>query len=157
MLVWQLKKKRAQMAKKKMEKWTKAKQKRLRNGATSSTVLASPARHPTMASFDHHMDGNTSTSCTRLLKKFQNTLSPGRSQAIAEDYNLEMQYHQRFDEIWRSEKDDPILGPLDENMRVRERGRGPLLVSDEEMEAASFFWLAFASTRSKAWVITDLT
>lgn len=59
--------------------------------------------------------------------------------AIAEDYNLEMQYHKRFDEIWKAEKDDPILGPLSEQMRVRERGRGPLLVSDEEMEAASFY------------------
>lgn len=59
--------------------------------------------------------------------------------AIAEDYNLEMQYHKTFDEIWRTEKDDDILGPLSERMGVRERGRGPLLVSDEEMEAASFY------------------
>ncbi|KAH6713882.1 mRNA capping enzyme-domain-containing protein [Leptodontidium sp. MPI-SDFR-AT-0119] len=59
--------------------------------------------------------------------------------AIAEDYNLEMQYHKTFDEIWRTEKDDDILGPLSERMGVRERGRGALLVSDEEMEAASFY------------------
>ena len=59
--------------------------------------------------------------------------------AIAEDYNLEMQYHKSFDEIWKTEKDDEILGPLSERMGVRERGRGPLLVSDEEMEAASFY------------------
>ena len=59
--------------------------------------------------------------------------------AIAEDYNLEMQYHKTFDEIWRTEKDDEILGPLSERMGVRERGRGALLVSDEEMEAASFY------------------
>ena len=59
--------------------------------------------------------------------------------AIAEDYNLEMQYHRPFDEIWKTEKDDDILGPLSERMGVRERGRGPLLVSDEEMEAASFY------------------
>ncbi|RFU35089.1 hypothetical protein B7463_g1227, partial [Scytalidium lignicola] len=59
--------------------------------------------------------------------------------AIAEDYNLEMQYHKPFLDIWETEKDDEILGPLSERMNVRERGRGPLLVSDEEMEAASFY------------------
>lgn len=59
--------------------------------------------------------------------------------AIAEDYNLEMQYHKSFDDIWKTEKDDEILGPLSERMGVRERGHGPLLVSDEEMEAASFY------------------
>jgi mRNA (guanine-N7-)-methyltransferase len=59
--------------------------------------------------------------------------------AIAEDYNLEMQYHKSFDEIWKAEKDDRILGPLSERMGVRERGGGPLLVSPEEMEAASFY------------------
>ena len=59
--------------------------------------------------------------------------------AIAEDYNLEMQYHKTFDEVWKTEKDDPTLGPLSERMGVRERGGGPLLVSDEEMEAASFY------------------
>ncbi|KAI0176559.1 guanine-N(7)-methyltransferase [Hypoxylon sp. FL1284] len=62
--------------------------------------------------------------------------------AIAEDYNLELQYHQRFDEIWEAEKDDPILGPLSERMGVRERGRGALLVTPEEMEVAGFY-LAF--------------
>jgi mRNA (guanine-N7-)-methyltransferase len=59
--------------------------------------------------------------------------------AIAEDYNLEMQYHKRFDDIWKAEKDDEVLGPLSERMGVRERNRGPLLVSQEEMEAASFY------------------
>ena len=59
--------------------------------------------------------------------------------AIAEDYNLEMQYHKSFDEIWKTEQDDDVLGPLSERMGVRERGRGPLLVSNEEMEAASFY------------------
>ncbi|KAI1111486.1 mRNA capping enzyme [Nemania sp. NC0429] len=59
--------------------------------------------------------------------------------AIAEDYNLELQYHQSFREIWESEKDDHILGPLSERMGVRGRGRGPLLVSPEEMEVANFY------------------
>ncbi len=62
--------------------------------------------------------------------------------AIAEDFNLEMQYHKSFKDIWENEKNDEILGPLSERMGVRERGRGPegkLLVSDEEMEAANFY------------------
>jgi len=58
--------------------------------------------------------------------------------ALAEDYNLEMQYHKHFDDIWKTEKDDKVLGPLSERMHVRERG-GDLLVSPEEMEAASFY------------------
>ncbi|KZF21020.1 guanine-N(7)-methyltransferase [Xylona heveae TC161] len=59
--------------------------------------------------------------------------------AIADDYNLELQYRKPFLDIWNDEKDDPILGPLSERMGVRGRGRGPLLVSDEEMEAAGFY------------------
>lgn len=59
--------------------------------------------------------------------------------ALAEDFNLELQFQKTFSEIWEAEKDDPDLGPLSERMGVRERGRGPLLVSDEEMEAASFY------------------
>ncbi|KAK8130899.1 hypothetical protein PG984_007337 [Apiospora sp. TS-2023a] len=62
--------------------------------------------------------------------------------ALAEDYNLELQYHQSFKEIWETEKDDRILGPLSERMGVRERGGGPLLVTPEEMEVANFY-LAF--------------
>ncbi|KAK3381403.1 mRNA capping enzyme-domain-containing protein [Podospora didyma] len=59
--------------------------------------------------------------------------------ALAEDYNLELQYHKTFAEVWETEKDDRELGPLSERMGVRERGGGPLLVSPEEMEAASFY------------------
>ncbi|KAG5941753.1 hypothetical protein E4U53_007366 [Claviceps sorghi] len=59
--------------------------------------------------------------------------------ALADDFNLELQFHRTFREIWDAEKDDPELGPLSERMGVRERGGGPLLVSDEEMEAASFY------------------
>ena len=62
--------------------------------------------------------------------------------AIAEDYNLELQYRRPFADVWKEEKDDPILGPLSERMGVRERGNGRFLVSDDEMEAASFY-LAF--------------
>lgn len=59
--------------------------------------------------------------------------------ALAEDYNLELQYHKSFADIWKTEKDDPTLGPLSERMGVRERGGGELLVSPEEMEAAAFY------------------
>ena len=59
--------------------------------------------------------------------------------ALAEDFNLELQFHRPFPEIWEAEKDDRELGPLSERMGVRGRGAGPLLVSDEEMEAASFY------------------
>lgn len=59
--------------------------------------------------------------------------------ALADDYNLELQFHRTFPEVWENEKDDPDMGPLSERMGVRGRGRGPLLVSDEEMEAASFY------------------
>jgi mRNA (guanine-N7-)-methyltransferase len=59
--------------------------------------------------------------------------------ALAEDYNLELQYHKSFDEVWKTEQDDEVLGPLSERMGVRARGHGPLLVSPEEMEAAGFY------------------
>ena len=59
--------------------------------------------------------------------------------ALADDFNLELQFHRTFREVWEAEKDDPDLGPLSERMGVRERGGGKLLVSDEEMEAASFY------------------
>ncbi|KAK7422263.1 mRNA cap guanine-N7 methyltransferase [Neonectria magnoliae] len=59
--------------------------------------------------------------------------------ALADDYNLELQFHRTFPEIWEAEKDDAELGLLSERMGVRGRGGGPLLVSDDEMEAASFY------------------
>lgn len=59
--------------------------------------------------------------------------------ALAEDYNLELQYHKSFRDIWEAEKDDRILGPLSERMGVRERGGGSLLVSPEEMDVANFY------------------
>ncbi|KAF3761505.1 hypothetical protein M406DRAFT_94790 [Cryphonectria parasitica EP155] len=59
--------------------------------------------------------------------------------ALAEDYNLELQYHKSFADIWATEKDDRTLGPLSERMGVRERGGGELLVSPDEMEAAAFY------------------
>jgi len=62
--------------------------------------------------------------------------------ALAEDYNLELQYQKPFREIWDAEKDDRTLGPLSERMGVRDRNSGELLVTPGEMEAAGFY-LAF--------------
>lgn len=59
--------------------------------------------------------------------------------SLTQDYNLELQYRKPFLDIWKEEKDDPILGPLSERMGVRARGGGPILVNDEELEAASMF------------------
>ncbi|KAK6073416.1 mRNA cap methyltransferase [Seiridium cupressi] len=59
--------------------------------------------------------------------------------ALAEDYNLELQWHESFRDIWEKEKDDRVLGPLSERMGVRERGGGSLLVSPQEMEVANFY------------------
>jgi mRNA (guanine-N7-)-methyltransferase len=51
-------------------------------------------------------------------------------------------YRKPFLEIWHEEKDDPELGPLSERMGVRARGGGELLVSDEELDAASKYCVA---------------
>jgi mRNA (guanine-N7-)-methyltransferase len=59
--------------------------------------------------------------------------------ALAEDYNLELQYRRPFREVWDEQKDDPILGPLSERMGVRDRATGRLLTTDEEMDAADFY------------------
>jgi len=59
--------------------------------------------------------------------------------ALAEDYNLELQYHKPFADVWAAEKDDRELGSLSERMGVRSRETGELLVTPEEMEAASFY------------------
>ncbi|KAJ8603393.1 hypothetical protein MRB53_042160 [Persea americana] len=59
--------------------------------------------------------------------------------ALAADYDLELQYRKPFNEVWDLEKDDIVLGPLSERMGVRGRNRGPLLVSDVELDAASFY------------------
>ncbi|KAF1993837.1 guanine-N(7)-methyltransferase [Amniculicola lignicola CBS 123094] len=59
--------------------------------------------------------------------------------ALAEDYNLELQYRKPFGEVWEEQKDDAILGPLSERMGVRDRNTGKLLVSEEELNAADFY------------------
>ncbi|MCJ1404095.1 mRNA cap guanine-N7 methyltransferase [Xylographa trunciseda] len=59
--------------------------------------------------------------------------------ALAEDYNLEMQYRKPFADIWKEEKDDPVLGPLSVRMQVKASTDGPLQLTDEELEAVSFY------------------
>lgn len=59
--------------------------------------------------------------------------------ALAEDYNLELQYRKPFREVWDEQKDDPILGPLSERMGVRDRATGRLLTTEEELDAADFY------------------
>jgi mRNA (guanine-N7-)-methyltransferase len=58
--------------------------------------------------------------------------------ALAEDYNLELEYRKPFREVWDDYKDDPVLGPLSERMGVRNRD-GKLSVNADEMDAASFY------------------
>ena len=59
--------------------------------------------------------------------------------AIAEDFNLELQYRKPFRDIWEEDGNSREFGPLSERMGVRERDGGKLMVSDEEMEACSFY------------------
>ena len=63
--------------------------------------------------------------------------------ALAEDYGLELMYRKGFREVFEDESGDRELGMLAERMGVMSRDRsapnGGLLVSEEEMEAASFY------------------
>ncbi|KAI4241008.1 MAG: hypothetical protein LQ352_007516 [Teloschistes flavicans] len=59
--------------------------------------------------------------------------------ALAEEYNLELQYRKPFPEIWKEEKDHSVFRPLSERMGVIDRISGQLLVTDNEMEAAGFY------------------
>ncbi|KAL8715707.1 MAG: hypothetical protein Q9220_000374 [cf. Caloplaca sp. 1 TL-2023] len=59
--------------------------------------------------------------------------------ALAEDYNLELQYRKPFPEIWKEEKDHPAFRSLSERMGVVDRISGELLVTQEEMEAVGFY------------------
>lgn len=63
--------------------------------------------------------------------------------ALAEDYGLELMYRKGFKDVFLDESEDRELGMLAERMKVidrdRGRGRNGLLVSEDEMEAASFY------------------
>lgn len=61
---------------------------------------------------------------------------------------MELVYRKPFLEIWHEEKDDPELGPLSERMGVRARGGGELLVSDEELDAASKDFLVLSKIQT---------
>ncbi|KAK5109967.1 hypothetical protein LTR62_006334 [Meristemomyces frigidus] len=63
--------------------------------------------------------------------------------SLAEDYGLELLYRKGFRQVFEDESEDPLLGQLAERMGVMSRdrsaGRGGLMVSEEEMEAAAFY------------------
>ena len=59
--------------------------------------------------------------------------------ALAEDYNLELQYRRPFKEVWQEDRNDPSLGPLSVRMKVTGRVGGSLQLSDEELEAVGFY------------------
>ncbi|KAL9600246.1 MAG: hypothetical protein Q9219_003290 [cf. Caloplaca sp. 3 TL-2023] len=59
--------------------------------------------------------------------------------ALAEDFNLELQYRKPFTDIWKEESNEPSLRALSERMGVVDRYSGELLVTHEEMEAVGFY------------------
>lgn len=59
--------------------------------------------------------------------------------ALAQDYNLELQYKKPLLEIWDEERLDPELGRLSVMMRVTDRVGGLLALSREEREAVGLY------------------
>ncbi|KAL8936835.1 MAG: hypothetical protein Q9216_004720 [Gyalolechia sp. 2 TL-2023] len=59
--------------------------------------------------------------------------------ALAEDYNLELQYRKPFTDIWKEESNQDELRELSKRMGVIDRYTEELVVTDEEMEAAGFY------------------
>ncbi|MCJ1282344.1 mRNA cap guanine-N7 methyltransferase [Xylographa opegraphella] len=59
--------------------------------------------------------------------------------ALAEDYNLELQYRRPFADVWAEERRHSVLGPLSVRMQVQAAAEGPLRLSDEELEAVGFY------------------
>ncbi|KAF1926005.1 mRNA cap methyltransferase [Didymella exigua CBS 183.55] len=59
--------------------------------------------------------------------------------ALAEDYNLELQYRKPFRDVWDEHKDDAELGPLSDRMGVRDRRSGQLLTREDELAASDFY------------------
>lgn len=66
---------------------------------------------------------------------------------MTEDYNLELQYRKPFLDVWEDEKNDRELGPLSERMGVRDRATGALMMTEEEKEAASEYFLQLHDSR----------
>lgn len=58
---------------------------------------------------------------------------------LAEDYNLELQYRKPFTDIWKEESNQDELRELSKRMGVIDRYSEELMVTNEEMEAASFY------------------
>ncbi|KAF2434333.1 guanine-N(7)-methyltransferase [Tothia fuscella] len=58
--------------------------------------------------------------------------------ALAEDFNLELEYRKSFMEVWDEEGRNREFGQLAERMKVKDRN-GNLQVSDEERDAASLY------------------
>jgi mRNA (guanine-N7-)-methyltransferase len=52
---------------------------------------------------------------------------------------LELLYCKPFDAVREEEKNDEVLAVLGKEMGVRKKCYGPLLISNEEMEAAKFY------------------
>ena len=59
--------------------------------------------------------------------------------ALAEDFNLELQYRKPLADIWEEERNDPELGRLSERMKVTDRPGGELKLTAEEVEAVGFY------------------
>lgn len=59
--------------------------------------------------------------------------------ALASEHGLELQWDKQFNKVWDEEKSDRVLGPLSERMNVVDRETGKLKVTEQEMEAASFY------------------
>lgn len=57
--------------------------------------------------------------------------------ALAEDYNLELQYRRSFTDIWKEEQDGSR--ELSKRMGVIDAQSGELMVTNKEMEAAGFY------------------
>lgn len=81
------------------------------------------------------MGSISSVSC--LISDVSLKVADAKISRLAEDYNLEQLYRKPFADIWKEEQDSAVFGPLSERMGVRGRDRGPLLVNEKEMEAAS--------------------
>lgn len=59
--------------------------------------------------------------------------------AMAEDYNLELQYRKPFREVWEEERNHPDLGPLADRMNVPHGPQGQWGLDEEEGEAVGFY------------------
>jgi mRNA (guanine-N7-)-methyltransferase len=59
--------------------------------------------------------------------------------ALAEDYNLEMQYRKPFHDVWKEERNNPELGELAMRMGVTKTRGGEHELTPDEWEAVGFY------------------